>query len=214
MASLKLSEYRPCTVKGEKATFHRWIDIDRALLEMPNLNKDDIRRRCQKFFDETGKIPPGGQIRLMRKTMAIVEFEDGRVEQVEPEDICFVVRKKAMLSVDTADIARKKILVDIWGRFHGSNRDYAHSWFDDLADKLTMNNIDVFNISKLHLSFDTPKVSIKVVNHSYGIDGLRCDQAFYFPEPIRRMVLNDPDKKEFDGSVFQYILAVEEGLIE
>lgn len=68
--TIRTAEYRPCFVDGEKALFHRWEE-------------------------ESYVIPPsvmvgghnGGEI---KRTLAIVECEDGTINRVEPTRIKFV----------------------------------------------------------------------------------------------------------------------------
>ena len=62
-------EYRPCFVDGKKALFHRWVDIEKVVDASPMVGGH-----------------PGGQIRV---TLALVEYEDGRVQEVYPERIKF-----------------------------------------------------------------------------------------------------------------------------
>ena len=51
---------RPCYVRKKKALFHRWIEMT---------------------------FPKGSS--FFQQTLAIVEFEDGHIEQVQPKSIVF-----------------------------------------------------------------------------------------------------------------------------
>lgn len=68
---IQSSEYRPCIVKnkkdGKKALFHRWSEIARM--------RDAVM---------VGTV--SGQI---KETLAIVEYEDGTIEQCYPNEIQF-----------------------------------------------------------------------------------------------------------------------------
>lgn len=61
---------RPCTVYGVPVLFHRWIEEAR-LMVTPS---------------DTGG---GYHTEVIRETLALVEFEDGRMEKVRPESIRF-----------------------------------------------------------------------------------------------------------------------------
>jgi hypothetical protein len=62
--------YRPCIVKGKNALFHRWSE--RAEIIEP-------------------AIAVGGHSGgVMKWTVGIVEFEDGRVSEALPRDIVFI----------------------------------------------------------------------------------------------------------------------------
>lgn len=60
---------RPCEVSGEKGYFHRWVDKSEILA--PSMMIDGHN---------------GGRISA---TLALVEFEDGRVEECYPHRIVF-----------------------------------------------------------------------------------------------------------------------------
>lgn len=65
------NEYRPCYVAGRKALFHRWANTARPVLPR-GVEPDENARYFQQ-----------------RNTHGIVEFEDGTVERVWPQDIQF-----------------------------------------------------------------------------------------------------------------------------
>ena len=65
------NEYRPCYVAGRKALFHRWANTARPVLPR-GVEPDENARYFQQ-----------------RTTHGIVEFEDGTVERVWPQDIQF-----------------------------------------------------------------------------------------------------------------------------
>ena len=64
------SEYRPCLVKGQHALFHRWED------------------NSETYAPSLMVGGHGGGV--VKYTCAIVEYEDGHVERVKPEDVTFV----------------------------------------------------------------------------------------------------------------------------
>ena len=65
-----MNDTRPCRVKGRKAKFHQWV----------------IRQEVVGPGAAIGSHQ-GGQIQC---TFALVEFEDGTVQEVYPENIVFI----------------------------------------------------------------------------------------------------------------------------
>ena len=60
---------RPCEVSGEKAYFHRWVD------------KSEILAPSMMIGGHNGGV--------ISATLALVEFEDGRIEECYPHRIVF-----------------------------------------------------------------------------------------------------------------------------
>lgn len=65
------NEYRPCWVQGKKALFHRWANDARPTL--PGNQKFNENARFYQF----------------RSSKAIVEYEDGTVARVWPNEVKF-----------------------------------------------------------------------------------------------------------------------------
>ena len=70
------AEYRPCLVYDHKALFHKWEDS--ACIVPPALSRGGHN---------------GG---TLRRTLAIVEFETGKVERVMPEEVRFLDTRNKM----------------------------------------------------------------------------------------------------------------------
>ena len=90
--SLFLSgEYRPCTVYGNKALFHRWIEEEKLIIKTESVLKrqSEYFDRILKDYRENGIIAPGLSTEKITYTYALVEFEDGHIEKVEPTDVVF-----------------------------------------------------------------------------------------------------------------------------
>ena len=71
VAIMQEQEYRPCYVRGRRALFHRWANDARPAL--PKGQEVDENTRYFQF----------------RSTKALVEFEDGTVDRVWPNEIQF-----------------------------------------------------------------------------------------------------------------------------
>lgn len=65
-------EYRPCYVNGRRALFHRWVNTANPVLPR-NMNPNDEKAR---FFQH-------------RSTTGLVEYEDGTLARVWPQEIRF-----------------------------------------------------------------------------------------------------------------------------
>lgn len=78
--TVSASEYRSCTVNGEKALFHRWEDKAEVIGES---------LFCGGH--------PGGQL---RNVFGIVEFEDGTVKEILPHKIQFLDSQRLFKQFD------------------------------------------------------------------------------------------------------------------
>lgn len=87
---------RVCEADGRPAIFHRWIEEDEAVLEFNGcmMRRDDTIARVQDF-KEHRFISPGCTAKVLRVTLAMVEYEDGSVGKVEPEKLKFTDRRVA-----------------------------------------------------------------------------------------------------------------------
>lgn len=71
------SEYRPCWVQGKKALFHRWDEIADLHIGGKALRTIDV------------DVPSG----YIKYTLAIVEFEDGKIGRCYPHEVQFLDNK-------------------------------------------------------------------------------------------------------------------------
>lgn len=81
------SEYRPCIVDEKKALFHRWEDF-----------KNVIGESMMRGGHGAGQIA---------YTLGIVEFEDGKIKRVGPENIKFCDNKIADYSFGMSEKAKE-----------------------------------------------------------------------------------------------------------
>lgn len=84
-------EYRPCTVYGNKALFHRWIEEEKLIIKVDSTLriKTEHISIALRDYHKNGIIAPGLSTEKITYTYALVEFEDGHVEKVEPTDVVF-----------------------------------------------------------------------------------------------------------------------------
>lgn len=85
--------YRPCTVRGKTATFHRWADKKEVVIQerspftYQRLNDEGIALALENAHK--GYVSPDFDIYTRSETVAIVEYEDGAVDEVSPKEIKF-----------------------------------------------------------------------------------------------------------------------------
>lgn len=87
-------ELRPCLVDGKPATFHRWVEEDKAMLQLGALMKREDVERAVREFNKLGVVDASSAIRVLRICFALVEYPDGSVGKVKPELIQFLDRKE------------------------------------------------------------------------------------------------------------------------
>lgn len=81
------NKLRPCFVDGKKALFHRWTDKEKLILQSKYIQSsraDSIDLDYFNYFDD------GVTLHKVKTIVAIVEYEDGTVAEVEPTSIKFV----------------------------------------------------------------------------------------------------------------------------
>jgi hypothetical protein len=87
-------DLRPCLADGKPATFHRWVEEDRALMRVDTLMKREDLLKAIHLFNEKGAAGAGSTILAARTPFALVEYPDGSVGRVKPELIQFLDRKE------------------------------------------------------------------------------------------------------------------------
>lgn len=85
----ELEPFRPCEADGKPAIFHRWVQEDKALLQMESRLPFDVVMEIKRDFNLHGFAPANAKIEKISQTFALVEYEDGTVRKVEPEVIQF-----------------------------------------------------------------------------------------------------------------------------
>ena len=80
----------PCVVTGVRCKFHRFVDEDRVMVRvnafMSEAQLDELRR---KLKDEL-VFPQFADTKILRKTWALVEYPDGSLRRVDPEEVRFI----------------------------------------------------------------------------------------------------------------------------
>lgn len=87
--TMTTAEYRPCYVNEKKALFHRWIDKDEVLIKFSTfLSEDDIAEMLE-IYRTKSILPSNAGVEKVKTTFAIVEYEDGTIDEVRPQQIRF-----------------------------------------------------------------------------------------------------------------------------
>ena len=82
--------YRPCLVRDRLAIFHRWYETDVITLHFKTLLSQESKDRATKEYNETNILPNCMERDKTRRIMALVEYEDGTVDEVFSTDIQFL----------------------------------------------------------------------------------------------------------------------------
>ena len=84
------AEYRQCTIDGKRALFHRWVEKDELLLNFNTFVKPDRMVKFTETYKENGYLPNGVELERIRTLVALVEFEDGTMKEVEALSVRFL----------------------------------------------------------------------------------------------------------------------------
>lgn len=88
--TIKTTEYRPCYANEKKALFHRWTDKEEIALKFNGflISTAEIAAALEDYRTK-GILPPNANIEKIKTTLAIVEYEDGTIDEVRPQQIRF-----------------------------------------------------------------------------------------------------------------------------
>ncbi len=82
---------RACEVDGSKAWYHGLVHCDKAILKADAYEGHaDAYAKCHREFNASGRIPMYCDLVVVRQTYAMVEYLDGSVAKVDPEQVHFI----------------------------------------------------------------------------------------------------------------------------
>ena len=87
------ADLRPCTVDGEPALFHRFVDQDSGVLKFNVFAREDFVNKKIRDFHTLGIVPTECSLEKLRKTLALIEWPDGRLCTVALERVQFTDRE-------------------------------------------------------------------------------------------------------------------------
>ena len=99
------NELRPCIVNGQKALFHKWAETENVILKFDGLADADEIRRIRKEYHRAGCLPPHFLTEKIKAVIALVEYEDGQMDEVRPCAVRFI--DNAHSEYDYTDRAQK-----------------------------------------------------------------------------------------------------------
>ena len=91
--TIKTTEYRPCYVDGKKALFHRWEEKENLIIKHDGRFgiKPEVIARKMRENASIGILDTNySSLDHISAILAIVEYEDGTVAEVEPTAVRFV----------------------------------------------------------------------------------------------------------------------------
>lgn len=86
-------KHRQCYANNKKALFHKWIDIDEVLVKINGCVSSDDLRKINEIIDTiiTNNVYSSNfNTEVIKRTYAIVEYEDGTIDYVDPKSIRFI----------------------------------------------------------------------------------------------------------------------------
>ena len=90
--SIEKMERRPCWVNGRKGMFHKWIEkeIGVILPDGGGIIPGNHLLRAKEAYENDGIILSGFKLDKVKNTYALIEFEDGHIEEIPPTTITFL----------------------------------------------------------------------------------------------------------------------------
>lgn len=85
---------RPCSVNGREAWFHCWIQTEHPyFISTAFCSREEIKEMSCRIEDIT-IIPSSFKVEKITKAVALVEYDNGTVAKVNPEEITFECGRK------------------------------------------------------------------------------------------------------------------------
>ena len=85
---------RPCSVNGRKAWFHCWIQTEHPYFLSTFFRSREEMKEISREIENEVIIPSSFKIEKIARVVALVEYDDGTVVKVDPEEITFEDRRK------------------------------------------------------------------------------------------------------------------------
>lgn len=144
------SEYRPCYVEGKKALFHRWEEFSKIVAPSPMIGGH-----------------AGGQI---TETFAIVEYEDGTIQEVQPNRIKFVTGIINEYDFTPHDERKKDDeLLRLRQEYEALHKRFLH-----LISSKVIQQFDEYDQRKLDYKFDVSKFDEEFLKYKSAYELLKC----------------------------------------
>ena len=86
----RVDHRRPCEVDGSKAWYHGLIHCDRTVVRVEGILASDEYARIERAIQHKQVYPGNCQMHVERRTYAMIEYLDGSVTKVDPEEVQFI----------------------------------------------------------------------------------------------------------------------------
>lgn len=84
---------RPCSVNGRKAWFHCWVQTEHPyFLSTSFCSREEMKEMSREIENKT-IIPSDFRVEKIARVVALVEYDNGTVVKVNPEEVTFEDRK-------------------------------------------------------------------------------------------------------------------------
>ena len=80
---------RPCSVNGRKAWFHCWIQTEHPYFIRSSFCSREEAKEMSREIENMTIIPSGFKVEKIAWAVALVEYDNGTVVKVNPEEITF-----------------------------------------------------------------------------------------------------------------------------
>lgn len=84
------NELRPCIVNGQKALFHKWAETENVILKFNGLADAETIGKIRKEYRRLGCIPSNFTTEKIKAVVALVEYEDGQMDEVKASAVRFI----------------------------------------------------------------------------------------------------------------------------
>lgn len=80
---------RPCSVNGRKAWFHCWVQTEHPYFLSTSFYSREETKEISREIENMTIIPSGFKVEKIARVVALVEYDNGTVVKVNPEEITF-----------------------------------------------------------------------------------------------------------------------------
>lgn len=84
------SSLRLCLVQGRMAIFHKWIVKTSLYIKCNGFSTVDEMKEQRDFCLKEGVVPHSNALEKVENTYALIEYEDGYVDEIEPHYVRFI----------------------------------------------------------------------------------------------------------------------------
>lgn len=90
---MKVENLRQCYANNRKALFHKWVENDEVLLKINGIVRLNVLKELNEHRNElisNNVYSSNCTPEVIKRTYALVEFEDGTLDYIDPKSIRFI----------------------------------------------------------------------------------------------------------------------------